>query len=77
MTIVGGLEIRPEVIARHPEPICSGCGAAVDRPKCLFDSGTYCPRHWVRDQWRAEMLRDEKSERSSDAGDIPMCRRDV
>jgi hypothetical protein len=36
------------------EPRCPelGCGCGVDRPKCFFELGGYCPRHPLADEWR-------------------------
>lgn len=70
MVMVGSLEIRPALCT--PEPKCPECGAGVNRPKCLFEMGSDCPRHEVREEWRKGMLMAERMARSSDAGDVPM-----
>lgn len=33
------------------EPECPSCGVGVDRPKCFFDLGGYCPRHPLLAEW--------------------------
>ncbi len=30
-------------------PRCPECGSEVDRPKCFYELGSYCPRHEVED----------------------------
>jgi len=33
------------------EPECPECHARVGRPKCLFELGSACPRHALREAW--------------------------
>ena len=34
------------------KPICPECGADARRPKCLFELGSYCPRHDALAEWK-------------------------
>lgn len=46
------LEIRDAAGQLMQEPNCPDCHIGVDRPKCLFELGGYCPRHPLLDEWR-------------------------
>jgi hypothetical protein len=66
-------DIRAEIRAVNPEPKCSGCGAGIARPKCMFElSPVDCPRHEQRREWEQKMRREESEARCSGAGDVPM-----
>lgn len=66
---IAGIEIRES--CKIPEPKCPDCGVDVNRPKCLLELGTECPRHDVRVNWKRDMLKLEQAERASSAGDCP------
>lgn len=36
-------------------PPCPGCGASIFRQKCLFEMGGDCPRHEVKNGWKAAL----------------------
>lgn len=44
-------EIEAWANAATTEPTCSGCGANVLRPKCMFELGGDCPRHETREEF--------------------------
>lgn len=60
--------------AKFPEPTCPDCHVLVDRPKCMFGSGSDCPRHEVRQGWHDAKSQFMRDLRSNEAGDVPMAR---
>lgn len=35
------------------EPLCPGCRSGIMRPKCLWELGSSCPRHAIRQRWES------------------------
>lgn len=46
------IEDLPETPEALPIPDCPGCGAGIERPKCLFEMGRACPRHEIYAEWK-------------------------